>query len=172
MNKESYDTKSKNKRPQKELMTGPQTLIVGDVTVKEVNSFCSKKNTKVLCFDTIWSLTSQKKFWTSLLNIQQRNLSSYTQGPVMLWSNNLRYWNKTSLICWSKSDLSILWCLSVALYQLSVEVMRDSAGCWCWTAGSKLHVMLNQWTLLTILTFSGNADISLRQMDSALTSQE
>ena len=31
-------------------MTGPQTLIVGDGAVKEVNSFCSKKNTKVLCF--------------------------------------------------------------------------------------------------------------------------
>ena len=31
-------------------MTRPQTLIVGDVAVKEVNSFCSKKNTKVLCF--------------------------------------------------------------------------------------------------------------------------
>ena len=50
MNKERYETKSKSKRPQKELMTGPQTLIVGDVAVKEVNSFCSKKNTKVLCF--------------------------------------------------------------------------------------------------------------------------
>uniref|UniRef100_A0A671X1X1 Uncharacterized protein n=1 Tax=Sparus aurata TaxID=8175 RepID=A0A671X1X1_SPAAU len=50
MNKESYETKFKSKRKQKELMTGPQTLIVGDVAVKEVNSFCSKKNTKVLCF--------------------------------------------------------------------------------------------------------------------------
>ena len=50
MNKERYETKSKSKRSQKELMTGPQTLIVGDVAVKEVNSFCSKKNTNVLCF--------------------------------------------------------------------------------------------------------------------------
>ena len=42
--------KSKSEVIQRELMTGPQTLIVGDGAVKEVKSFCSKENTKVLCF--------------------------------------------------------------------------------------------------------------------------
>ena len=71
----------------------------------------------------------------------------------MLWSNNLRDWNTTSLICWTKSVHTVV-CVRVrvrlALYRLSEEVMRDSAGGWCWTNGSKLHMALSRWTLLTV----------------------
>uniref|UniRef100_A0A0F8ASY6 Uncharacterized protein n=1 Tax=Larimichthys crocea TaxID=215358 RepID=A0A0F8ASY6_LARCR len=48
--RERYEAKSYAKRPQKELTTGPETLIVGDGAVGEIKRFCSKKNTKVLCF--------------------------------------------------------------------------------------------------------------------------
>lgn len=40
------------------------------------------------------------------------------------------------------------------------------------TDGSNTHVLLNQWTLLTISTYFGDAGSPLRQMDFALTSQE
>lgn len=45
-------------------MTGPKTLIVGDGVVKNLKSFCSKKNSKVLFSPMKWSLTLQKEFWT------------------------------------------------------------------------------------------------------------
>ena len=48
--RERYETKSCNKRVQKELTTAPQTLIVGDGAVNEMKRFCNMKNTKVLCF--------------------------------------------------------------------------------------------------------------------------
>ena len=44
-----YEAKSYTKRLQKELTTGPQTLIVGDGAVNKTKHFFSK-NTKVLCF--------------------------------------------------------------------------------------------------------------------------
>ncbi|KAM4592398.1 uncharacterized protein PAE49_010282 [Odontesthes bonariensis] len=47
---ERYEAKLYAKRPQKELTTGPQTLIVGDGAVNEIKRFCSKKKTKILCF--------------------------------------------------------------------------------------------------------------------------
>ncbi|KAK0138892.1 hypothetical protein N1851_024565 [Merluccius polli] len=46
---ERYEAKSYTKRLQKELTTGPQTLIVGDRAVNKTKHFFSK-NTKVLCF--------------------------------------------------------------------------------------------------------------------------
>ncbi|KAK0151592.1 hypothetical protein N1851_007105 [Merluccius polli] len=46
---ERYEAKSYTKRLQKELTTGPQTLIVGDGAVNKTKHFFSK-NTKVLCF--------------------------------------------------------------------------------------------------------------------------
>ncbi|KAK0142424.1 hypothetical protein N1851_019869 [Merluccius polli] len=46
---ERYEAKSYTKRLQKELTTGPQTLIVGDGAVNKTKPFFSK-NTKVLCF--------------------------------------------------------------------------------------------------------------------------
>ncbi|KAK0141269.1 hypothetical protein N1851_021711 [Merluccius polli] len=46
---ERYEAKSYTKRLQKELTTGPQTLIVGDGAVNKTKQFFSK-NTKVLCF--------------------------------------------------------------------------------------------------------------------------
>ncbi|KAK0151164.1 hypothetical protein N1851_007738 [Merluccius polli] len=46
---ERYEAKSYSKRLQKELTTGPQTLIVGDGAVNKTKHFFSK-NTKVLCF--------------------------------------------------------------------------------------------------------------------------
>ncbi|KAK0155365.1 hypothetical protein N1851_002269 [Merluccius polli] len=46
---ERYEDKSYTKRLQKELTTGPQTLIVGDGAVNKTKHFFSK-NTKVLCF--------------------------------------------------------------------------------------------------------------------------
>ena len=45
----STESTSQSKRLQGKLTTGPQTLIVGDIAVKDVRSICSK-NTKVLCF--------------------------------------------------------------------------------------------------------------------------
>ncbi|KAK0156136.1 hypothetical protein N1851_000584 [Merluccius polli] len=47
--RERYEAKSYTKRLQKELTTGPQTLIVGDGAVNKTKHFFSK-NTKVLCF--------------------------------------------------------------------------------------------------------------------------
>ncbi|KAK0147921.1 hypothetical protein N1851_012381 [Merluccius polli] len=46
---ERYEAKSYTKRLQKELTTGPQTLIVGDGAVNKTKHFFGK-NTKVLCF--------------------------------------------------------------------------------------------------------------------------
>ncbi|KAK0156626.1 hypothetical protein N1851_000057 [Merluccius polli] len=46
---EKYEAKSYTKRLQKELTTGPQTLIVDDGAVNKTKHFFSK-NTKVLCF--------------------------------------------------------------------------------------------------------------------------
>ncbi|KAK0131515.1 hypothetical protein N1851_033772 [Merluccius polli] len=46
---ERYEAKSYTKRLQKELTTGPQTLIVGDGAVNKTKHFLGK-NTKVLCF--------------------------------------------------------------------------------------------------------------------------
>ena len=46
---ERYEAKSYTKRLQKELTTGPQTLIVGDGAANKTKYFFSK-NTKVLCF--------------------------------------------------------------------------------------------------------------------------
>ncbi|KAK0155249.1 hypothetical protein N1851_002412 [Merluccius polli] len=46
---ERCEAKSYTKRLQKELTTGPQTLIVGDGAVNKTKHFFSK-NTKVLCF--------------------------------------------------------------------------------------------------------------------------
>ncbi|KAK0155797.1 hypothetical protein N1851_001700 [Merluccius polli] len=49
---ERYEAKSYTKRLQKELTTGPQTLIVGDGAVNKTKHFFSK-NTKVLCFTNV-----------------------------------------------------------------------------------------------------------------------
>lgn len=48
--RQRYEPTSHHKMLRKELTTGPQTLIVGDGAVNEIKHFCSKKNTKVLCF--------------------------------------------------------------------------------------------------------------------------
>lgn len=81
---EKYETNSRSKG-QRELMTGPQTMIVGDGIVKEVNS------TKVPCFinnmvsyisETILDIVAKHPTAKSILK---------TQGPLMLCGNNLKY---------------------------------------------------------------------------------
>lgn len=62
--RDRYEAKSNAKRLQKELITGPQTQIVGAGAVNGVKSFCSK-NTKVLCFNNDMASDVSKK----ILNI-------------------------------------------------------------------------------------------------------
>ena len=65
-----YEAKSNTKRLQKELTTGPQTLIVGDGAVNKTKHFFSK-TPKYFVLPMIWCPISQRKFWKSLLSIRQ-----------------------------------------------------------------------------------------------------
>lgn len=152
--RERYETKSYSKRLQKERTTGPQTLIVGDGAVNEIKCFCSEKNTKVLFskWHGIWYL---KENYENCCWASDSEICHHTHRSPMLWSNNQRYWNKILLICWTKFDVWMLRCIWADLCQQYNKEMRDLAGWWCLTGGSRIRVPLNQWTLLTISTFLG-----------------
>ena len=149
-------------------MSGPQTLIVGDVAVKEVNSFCSKKNTKVLCFtnDMIWHL---RKFFRHRCWSSNREISHLT--PRSLWCCEATIWGIETRLHWSvEQSLSTLWCVSgLGLGWPSTDCLKrwweiqqvvdveQTAQSYIWRSVGELY-----WQF----------PISLRQMDSALMSQE
>ncbi|KAK0145332.1 hypothetical protein N1851_009220 [Merluccius polli] len=77
-----YEAKSYTKRLQKELTTGPQTLIVGDGAVNKTKHFFSK-NTKVLVIHTGALDVVLKRDFNDLLNkVRCLNTEVFISGPL------------------------------------------------------------------------------------------
>lgn len=124
------ETKSNAKRLQKELTTGPQTLIVGAGAVNGVESFCSK-NTKVLCFNNDMVSDVSKK----ILNIDAEHP---TAKAFIIHTGALEVVKQQSEVL--KQDftdlinkvrcLTTIRCFSVDLYCQFVKEMRDYSAGW------------------------------------------
>ena len=108
-NKERYETKSKSRRPQTELITGPQTLIVGDLAAKSCLPPSQQQEHQSTVLPTIWSLISQKKHLEIVVESSNSEISHLTHRG--LWCCEATFWGIETRLHWSvEQNLSILWC--------------------------------------------------------------
>uniref|UniRef100_A0A3B3DZ80 Uncharacterized protein n=1 Tax=Oryzias melastigma TaxID=30732 RepID=A0A3B3DZ80_ORYME len=74
---------SEGKWPERKLKARPDTLIVGDSTVKDVQWF-SRKNTKVLCFpnDMYPTVQNIQDFTGLIRTVRSMNVAVFISGPI------------------------------------------------------------------------------------------